>query len=66
VPFSKAVLWLDDKESRPVRVQVLDSQGVDRTITLTSWSPDTALPKDSFKFVPPNGAKVSTKLPGGR
>ena len=66
VPFSKAVLWLDDKESRPVRVQVLDSQGVDRTITLTSWSPDATLPKDSFKFVAPKGVKVSTKIPGSR
>lgn len=66
VPFSKAVLWLDDKESRPVRVQVLDQQGVDRTITLTSWSPDAVLPKDSFRFVAPKGVKVSTKLPGSR
>lgn len=66
VPFSKAVLWLDDKEARPVRVQVLDSQGVDRTITLTSWSPDATLPKDSFKFVTPKGVKVSTKIPGSR
>jgi outer membrane lipoprotein carrier protein len=66
VPFSKAVLWLDDKESRPVRVQVLDGQGVDRTITLTSWSPDASLPKDSFKFVTPKGVKVSTKIPGSR
>jgi len=64
VPFSKAVLWLDDKESRPVRVQVLDQQGVDRTITLTSWSPDATLPKDAFKFVTPKGVKVSTKIPG--
>lgn len=64
VPFSKAVLWLDDKEARPVRVQVLDSQGVDRTITLTSWLPDATLPKDAFKFVTPKGVKVSTKIPG--
>lgn len=66
VPFSKAVLWLDDNESRPVRVQVLDSQGVDRTITLTSWSPDAVLPKDAFRFVTPKGVKVSTKIPGSR
>lgn len=64
VPFSKAVLWLDDKDARPVRVQVLDAQGVDRTITLTSWVPDAVLPKDSFKFVTPKGVKVSTKIPG--
>lgn len=64
VPFSKAVLWLDDKDARPVRVQVLDGQGVDRTITLTSWSPGAVLPKDAFKFVPPKGVRVSTKIPG--
>ena len=66
VPFSKAVLWLDDKEARPVRVQVLDQQGVDRTITLTSWSPDAVLPTDAFTFITPNGVKVSTKIPGRR
>ena len=66
VPFSKAVLWLDDKDARPVRVQVLDSQGVDRTITLTSWAPDAVLPRDAFTFVTPKGVKVSTKIPGSR
>lgn len=64
VPFSKAVLWLDDKDARPVRVQVLDGQGVDRTITLTSWSPGAVLPKNAFTFVPPKGVRVSTKIPG--
>jgi outer membrane lipoprotein carrier protein len=66
VPFSKAVLWIDDREPRPVRVQVLDQQGVDRTITLTSWAPDATLPKDAFAFITPKGVKVSTKLPGSR
>ena len=66
VPFSRATLWLDDMDARPVRVQVLDQQGVDRTITLTSWSPDVTLPKDAFTFVVPKGVKVSTKLPGSR
>jgi outer membrane lipoprotein carrier protein len=64
VPFQKATLWLDDKEPRPVRVQVIDDQGVDRTITLITWSPDATLPKDAFAFKVPKGAKVSTKLPG--
>ncbi|AMW04632.1 hypothetical protein GEMMAAP_06815 [Gemmatimonas phototrophica] len=64
VPFQKATLWLDDKEPRPVRVQVIDDQGVDRTITLTTWRPDATLPKDAFAFKVPKGAKVSTKLPG--
>lgn len=64
VPFARAVLWLDTQEPRPVRVQVVDGQGVDRTITLTSWSPGAALAKDVFRFDVPKGVKVQTKLPG--
>ncbi len=64
VPFLKATLWLDDKEPRPIRVQVTDGQGVERTITLTTWSPDIELPANAFVFTPPKGVKVITKLPG--
>ena len=64
VPFTKATLWLDDKEPRPVRVQVTDTQGVERTITLTTWVPNATLPKDAFTFKPPKGVKVITKIPG--
>jgi outer membrane lipoprotein carrier protein len=39
---------------------------VDRTITLTSWTPNAALPANAFRFTPPRGARVETKLPGGR
>ena len=63
-PFQRAVLWLDDKEPRPVRMQVIDGQGVDRSITLTTWRPDATLPADAFTFKVPKGVKVSTKLPG--
>lgn len=64
VPFQKATLWLDDQEPRPIRVQVVDPQGVERTLTMTSWKPNTVLPKDAFVFTPPKGVKVITKLPG--
>ena len=63
-PFQRATLWLDDNEPRPIRVQVVDAQGVDRTITLTTWTPGATLPKDAFKFAVPNGVKVVTKIPG--
>jgi outer membrane lipoprotein carrier protein len=64
VPFQRATLWLDDKEPRPIRVQVIDGQGVDRAITLTTWKPNAVLPKDAFVFTTPKGVKVITKLPG--
>lgn len=64
VPFQKATLWLDDKDPRPIRVQVTDPQGVERTLTLNTWSPNAVIPKGTFVFVPPKGAKVITKIPG--
>ncbi len=63
-PFQKATLWLDQTEPRPIRLQVLDAQGVDRTITLTSWQPNAVLPANAFRFTTPKGVKVSTSLPG--
>lgn len=62
--FQRATLWIDDRESRPVRVQVVDGQGVDRLITLLSWSPDVTIKKDAFTFAVPKGAKVVTKVAG--
>ena len=64
VPFTKATLWLDEKEPRPVRVQVTDEQGVERTITMVTWSPNATLPKNAFTFTAPKGVKVITKIPG--
>lgn len=61
VPFQKAVLWLDDKDPRPLRVQVIDTQGVDRTITLTSWTPGASIAADAFRFTVPKGVKVAER-----
>lgn len=66
VPFQRATVWIDDQDPRPVRVQLLDEQGVERTITLTSWSPNAALPVNAFTFIPPKGVKVVTKIPGSK
>jgi len=62
VPFQKATLWLDEKEPRPVRVQVLDPQGIDRTLTLTSWTPNAKLAASAFKFSLPKGVRVMTEM----
>jgi outer membrane lipoprotein carrier protein len=64
VPFQRATLWLDDKEPRPVRIQVIDGQGIDRTISLTTWVPNASLAKNAFVFAPPKGVKIVTKIPG--
>lgn len=64
VPFQKATLWLDEKDPRPVRVQVTDAQGVERSITLTTWVPNAVMPKNAFVFTAPKGVKVITRIPG--
>ncbi len=58
--FRRAAIWVDEKDARPVRVQVLDAQGVDRTITLTTWRPNVRMAKDAFTFSVPRGVKVVT------
>jgi outer membrane lipoprotein carrier protein len=63
-PFQKAVLWLDETGPRPVKLQVQDPQGIERTITLTTWILDAPLPKGAFAFKVPKGAKISTRVPG--
>ena len=61
--FQRATLWIDDKDSRPVRVQIIDPQGIDRTFNMTSWTVNSALAGDVFKFSPPKGTKVVSKIP---
>jgi outer membrane lipoprotein carrier protein len=63
VPFQKATLWIDDTDGRPRRVQVIDDQGVDRTITLNTWTTNTTVDKKVFTFSPPKGVKIISKVP---
>lgn len=63
-PFSRATLWIDDKDARPSRVQIIDAQGIDRTFNMTTWSVNGAISKDMFKFTPPKGVKVISNIPG--
>lgn len=62
-PFTRATLWIDDKDARPIRVQIVDAQGIDRTFNMTTWSVNGTLPKDMFKFTPPKGVKVVSNIP---
>lgn len=60
--FQRATLWIDDKDARPVRVQIIDPQGIDRTFNMTAWTVNSVLPKDMFKFTPPKGVKVTSGI----
>ena len=58
--FQRATLWIDDKDARPIRVQIIDPQGIDRTFAMTTWTVNSLLPKDTFRFTPPKGVKIMT------
>ena len=61
--FQRATLWIDDKDARPVRVQIIDPQGIDRTFNMMTWTVNSVLPKDMFKFTPPKGVRVTSSIP---
>ena len=60
--FQRATLWIADKDARPSRVQIIDQQGIDRTFNMTTWTVNSVLPKDTFKFTPPKGVRVTTGI----
>lgn len=62
-PFQRATLWIADKDARPIRVQIIDPQGIDRTLSMTAWTVNSVLPKDMFKFTLPKGVKVTSSIP---
>ena len=60
--FQRATLWIDDRDARPIRVQIIDPQGIDRIFNMTTWTVNSTLPKDLFKFTPPKGVKVTSGI----
>nr|MCU0635645.1 DUF2092 domain-containing protein [Gemmatimonadaceae bacterium] len=53
-------VWLDATDATVRQVRIVDEQGVERTVTITQWSPNVPVADSAFRFVPPKGAKVVT------
>ncbi|MCU0647125.1 MAG: outer-membrane lipoprotein carrier protein LolA [Gemmatimonadaceae bacterium] len=60
LPYQKATVWLDTADASVRQVLIVDEQGVERTVTITRWSPNSPVADSAFRFVPPKGAKVVT------
>ena len=58
VNFSRAVLWLDRDDALPRRIELEESPGVRRILTLSRLRPDTAVPPEVFEFRAPKGVRV--------
>ena len=56
--FSKAVLWLDRDEALPRRIELEESAGVRRILTLSQVRPNAPFERAVFEFRVPRGVRV--------
>lgn len=58
LPFTQATLWLAQSDALPRRLEVIESSGNRRTLTLSKLRPNAKLPAGTFSFTPPRGVKI--------
>jgi outer membrane lipoprotein carrier protein len=58
VNFSKAVLWLDQEDALPRRIELDESPGVRRILTLSRLRPNAPIDRERFEFRVPKGVRV--------
>ena len=56
--YSKARLWIDDKDGVVRQLELTENSGVVRTITFRTIQLNAKVPASAFKFAIPKGAKV--------
>jgi outer membrane lipoprotein carrier protein len=56
--ITKAQVWVDDESGALRQVVLTQDTGLERTWRITSWTPNATLPKGTFTFEVPSGAKV--------
>ena len=56
--FTKATVWIDDRDGTLRQFEVTDGNGLTRKVRLTSLALNVAVPRDAFTFTPPKGVKV--------
>ncbi len=58
VNFSRAVLWLDQEDALPRRIELDESPGVRRILTLSRLRPNAPIERERFEFPVPKGVRV--------
>jgi outer membrane lipoprotein carrier protein len=56
--ITKARVWVDDESGALRQLVLTQDTGLERTWRITSWTPNATLPKGTFTFEVPSGAKV--------
>ena len=58
LPYSAATVWISRKDGLVRRIEIVESGGQERTITLRNLVVNRAIPAREFKFSPPAGTRV--------
>ncbi|HEX7337540.1 MAG TPA: outer membrane lipoprotein carrier protein LolA [Gemmatimonadales bacterium] len=58
LPFSRAVIWLDRDDALPRRLEIHEQAGATRTLRLKRLRVNETVPKQTFTFKVPAGARV--------
>jgi outer membrane lipoprotein carrier protein len=58
LPFSKAIIWLDQDSALPRRLEIHEESGATRTLDLKRIRVNESLPEQTFSFKVPNGVRV--------
>jgi outer membrane lipoprotein-sorting protein len=58
MPFTKAVIWLDRDDGLPRRLEIQEESGAQRTLDLSHFRLNQALPDDTFRFKVPKGVRI--------
>jgi outer membrane lipoprotein carrier protein len=58
LPFSKAVIWLDQASALPRRLEIHEESGATRTLSLKHIRVNESLPERTFTFKVPKGVRV--------
>lgn len=56
--FVRATVWVDNKDGRLRQFEVVDANGLVRRVALTKLDVNATLPKDAFRFIIPQGARI--------
>ncbi len=57
-PFTSAKVWIDDSDASIRQFDVETANGLKRHVVITSFTANPVIPRSSFRFTVPQGAKV--------
>lgn len=57
-PLERAKVWVDDADGAVRQVELTDVNGLVRTLRMTAWTLNAAVPASTFRFDVPAGARV--------